>query len=162
MIRYRPVSIVDGLPCYEKPYDQIVKEVMSELLSCPMYGAFECEAKTAAKYVSEQQRKWYKGVCLPWLTNHEVINKNQESRFWWDDEVKRQCRGLDLLRQDVFFTQGLGGAKIPTGRLTITGVSVTNMRAFITEILAKSVDNNWGIAKPDKELSEKLKAKRPE
>ena len=157
MPTYRVINQFNGMPCYEKTVDAILDEVKASLLSCPLYGAFEFEAKTAAKYVSEQQRKWYKGICLPWLTNHEVINKNQESRYWWDDEVKSLCHGLALLRQDIFFTQGLGGQKIPTGRLTITGVSVANMRSFISEILAKSVEKNWGLAKPDKELREKPK-----
>jgi hypothetical protein len=86
---------------------------------------------------------------LPWLVKHD---ENQESTAWWDDEVKRLCNGLGLLKQDIFFTQDLSGRKFPIGRLTTSGVGMRNMTSFIEEILAMSVTKNWGIAPPDKDL----------
>lgn len=99
--------------------------------------------------ITDRQRRWYKGVCLPWLAKHD---ENQESTYWWDDEVKRLCSGLALLKPDVFFIQGVDGQKIPIGRLTTSGVGKRNMTAFIEEILAKSVEKGWGLAPPDADL----------
>ena len=133
------ISMVDELPCFEEPLDFIVGR---------MKMGWAMKILTPVEHITAQQRKWYKGICLPWLVNHEVINKNQESIAWWDMEVKKQCDGLNLLKME--YKEWFDGTV--TARLTTKGVGKNNMKAFISEILAKSVEKNWGVTKPDKEL----------
>lgn len=120
---------------------------MSEILGKLKHGG-GLKVLTPVEYITDQQRKWYKGVCLPWLMKHD---ENQESMEWWDTQVKRQCNGLGLLKKDIFFLDALNSV----GRLTTKGVGVKKMTEFIEEILAVSVTKNWGIAPPDKELRRK-------
>lgn len=137
---YEVIQMVDGQPCFEKPLDAILGELKAG-------GGIKL--LDPVDYITDRQRRWYKGVCLPWLAKHD---ENQESTYWWDDEVKRLCSGLALLKKDIYFMQGVDGQKIPIGRLTTSGVGKRNMTQFIEEILAKSVEMNWGIAPPDPEL----------
>jgi len=120
---------------------------MSEILGQLEQGG-GLKVLTPVEYITDQQRKWYKGICLPWLMKHD---ENQESREWWDMEVKSLCNGLGLLKKEIFFL-GYGNS---VGRLTTKGVGVKNMTQFIEEILAMSVTKNWGISPPDKELRKK-------
>lgn len=135
-----PVKSVNGIMTFPKP----LKEILSELKpggGIKILDPIEC--------ITDRQRRWYKGVCLPWLAKHD---ENQESTYWWDDEVKRLCSGLALLKKEIYFTQATGGQKIPIGRLTTSGVGKRNMTQFIEEILAKSVEKGWGVAPPDADL----------
>ena len=127
-------------PRFEKTYGDILMEVK------PGGGI---KLLDPVEFITDRQRRWYKGVCLPWLAKHD---ENQESTYWWDDEVKRLCSGLALLKKEIYFTQTTDGQKIPIGRLTTSGVGKKNMTAFIEEILAKSVEKGWGVAPPDKDL----------
>ncbi len=129
-------KIIDGQLAFRVPLDEILSQVQHG-------GALK--VLSPLEYHTDQQRKWYKGVCLPWL---EKNDENKESTAWWDWNVKRLCDGLNLLKKDIFmFSDGNS-----VGRLTTKGVSKKNMTAFIKEILAKSVELNWGVAPPDPEL----------
>ena len=121
---------------FEKP----LKEILSELKPG---GAIDI--LDPVKYVTAQQRKWYKGICLPWLVKHD---ENRESKAWWDMEVKKQCDGLNLLKME--YKEWFDGSV--TARLTTKDVGKKKMTAFIEEILAMSVEKGWGIAPPDKDL----------
>ena len=140
MKTYPVISMVNNQPCFEKPLEEILGE-LQQGGAIKLLDPIEC--------ITDRQRRWYKGVCLPHL---KKIDENQESTAWWDDEVKRQCNGLGLLKREIFFTQAFDGQKFPIGRLTTRGVGKKNMMQFINEILAKSVENNWGISPPDKDL----------
>jgi hypothetical protein len=142
MATYRSKHI-NGEPAFEVPMSDILAQVEDG-------GGLK--VLTPVEYVTDGQRKWYKGVALPWLVKHDP---NQESKDWWDTEVKRICNGLGLLKKQVYFIESIAGQKIPIGRLTTTGVGIRNMTQFIEEILAMSVTKNWGIAPPDKELRRK-------
>ncbi|MFA6281879.1 MAG: hypothetical protein WCY05_05205 [Candidatus Omnitrophota bacterium] len=136
MSTYQVKDIIDGEPTFEIPLKEILK-------NCKRGGAIQI--LDAVEYVTDQQRRWYKGICLPHLAKYD---ENQESIEWWDTEVKRLCGGLMFLKKEIFITDN--GLSI--GRLTTKGVGVGNMTAFVKEILAKSVEKNWGITPPDKEL----------
>ena len=140
MATYEVISMVGDQPTFSKPLHEILGELKQG-------GAIKL--LTPLESITDRQRRWYKDVCLPWLAKHD---QNRESTYWWDDEVKRLCSGLALLKSDIFFMQGVDGKKIPIGRLTTSGVGKRNMTAFIEEILAMSVTKNWGLAPPDKEL----------
>ena len=121
-------------------------DLVDILAECKEGGALK--VFTPLEYHTERQRAWYRGVAIPWLVKHD---ENKESVAWWDMEVKRECNGLKLLKKEIFMT--LDGVLV--GRLTIKEVGKKNMTAFIDEILAKSVEKNWGIAAPDPELRSK-------
>lgn len=130
------ITMVDNMPTFEKPINEI-------LSLCKMGGAIKI--LDPVERITEGQRKWYKGVCLPHLQKQD---ENKESLQWWDLEVKRQCDGLALLKRDIhIFEDG-----VPRGRLTTNGVGVRNMTKFIENILSKSVEKGWGLTPPDREF----------
>jgi len=131
-----PAKLIDGEPAFDVP--------LSEILGQIKHGG-ALRVLSPVEYITDQQRKWYKGVCLPWLVKHD---ENQESTAWWDMEVKKRCDGLNLLK--IEYRVWADGTI--TSRLTTKDVGKKKMTAFIEEILAKSVEMNWGIAPPDKEL----------
>ena len=140
MATYPVISIVNNQPTFEKSIIWILSE-LKQGGAIKILDPIEC--------ITDRQRRWYKGVCLPWLAKND---ENQESTYWWDDEVKRLCSGLALLKKEIYFTQTTDGHKIPIGRLTTSGVGKRNMTQFISEILAKSVEKGWGVSEPDKDL----------
>ena len=133
-------SIVDGQPTFAKPLNEILAEIKQG-------GALK--TLTEAEYITDQQRKWYRGICLPQLVKRD---ENGESLAWWDEEVKRKCSGLMYLKKEVFFFEDSMGNRCGIGRLTIKGVGKKNMTNFIEEILSKSVQFGWCVSPPDKEL----------
>ena len=140
MSTYPVISVIDGQPTFEKPLNEILKDLSQG-------GALK--TLTPLEYHTDRQRRWYKGICLPWLAKND---ENGETEGWWDTEIKKECNGLALLKKEIqFFEDGLGG-KIPVGRLTTKGVSKKNMTAFIEEILSKSLSKGWQIAPPDSDL----------
>lgn len=141
MPRYYPViSIIDNQPTFEVPLSEILSEIKRG-------GALK--VLDPLEYITDRQRRWYKGVALPWLAKHD---ENQESLAWWDDEVKRVCNGLEYLKKEIYFIETIEGHRVPIGRLTTKGVGIKKMTMFIEEILAMSVTKNWGLAPPDKDL----------
>ena len=130
----------DGLPTFRESLDLILR---------PLRLGGAIKTLTPLEAITDRQRRWYKGVCLPWLVKND---ENGEGLAWWDDEVKRVCSGLALLKKEIFFMQSDSGQKIPIGRLTTKGVGVKNMTLFIEEILSKSMEKGWDIAPPDPEL----------
>ena len=137
---YPAIDYVDNMATFSKPAMDIIAEV-------PRGGGLVVQ--TRAEYISDQQRKWYKGVCLPHLVKND---ENKNSKDWWDIEVKKKCNGLGLLKKQVFFTETFDGQLVSMGRLTIADVGRKNMSEFINEILAKSVEEKWGLVDPDAEL----------
>ena len=157
MKAYPVKSIIDGQPTFEKPMDVILAEVKEAILSCPHGGAFEFGKKNHVEYITERQRKWYKGICLPALAKAGSIKAdgNGEPAEWWDTEVKKQCDGLSLLNKEVFMWESAPGYRIPIGRLTTKGVGIKKMTAFIKMILSRSMDLGWNVAPPDPDLRKK-------
>ena len=137
---YPVKQIVDGMPTFERPMDDILAELR-------MGGAME--TLTPLRHITERQRRWYKGVCLRDLSKHD---ENAETVEWWDDEVKRECKGLSLLKKEVYFYQDITGNKIGIGRLTTKGVGKKNMTDFIEEILSVAMTKNWPITAPNPDL----------
>ena len=140
MPTYEVKSIVDGQPTFEKP----VSEIFADLKEG---GAVK--TLTPLEYITDQQRKWYKGICLRDLVKHD---ENGETKAWWDTEVKKVCNGLEYLKKEIFFFEDGAGGRFGVGRLTTRGVGKKNMTAFIEEILSKAVEKGWPIGAPDPEL----------
>lgn len=125
---------------FEKPIEEIAAEV-------PEGGALKI--LDPIEYITDRQRRWYKGICLRDLVKND---ENGETESWWDDEVKRECNGLGLLKQQIFFYSDQMGNKIGIGRLTTRNVGKRNMTAFIEQILSVSLVKGWDIAPPDPDL----------
>lgn len=143
MATYPVKTISNRGPSFEKPLDQILAELR-------LGGAIKI--LSAVDYITDAQRRWYKGVCLPALVR---ADENGETAEWWDTEVKRLCGGLAYLKKDIVFVKiGLadGAQTIGVGRLTTKGVGIRKMIAFIEEILSQATQRGWPVSAPDPEL----------
>lgn len=136
-------SFVDGQPTFEKKLNDILVELV-------VGGALQ--TLTPLEYITDRQRRWYKGVCLKQLVAQD---QNGETAAWWDEEVKKKCKGLEYLKKEIFFFEDSTGNRYGIGRLTTKGVGKRNMTNFIEEILSKSIQFGWNISPPDQELRRK-------
>ena len=136
-MEYGIVNIIDGQPTFEKPLSEIFKD-------CKKGGAIKI--LDPLEYITERQRKWYKGICLPYLAK---ASGDANATEWWDTEVKRRCNGLSLLKKEIFFIEDIMGNRIPIGRLTTKGVGKRNMRLFIDKILEQK---DWDVPPLNPEL----------
>ena len=136
-------AVIDGEPTCEKP----LKEILAELT---VGGALE--TLSPLKYITDRQRRWYKGVCLRDLVKND---ENGETKAWWDLKVKSECNGLAYLKKEgMGFELKLGDevTRVTIGRLTTKGVGKRNMTLFIEEILSKSMEKGWNVSPPDPDL----------
>ena len=140
MATHEVIAIINGEPTFEK----LLSEILAEL---KVGGAIKI--MTPLEHITDRQRRWYKGVCLPDLAKND---ENGETVGWWDDEVKRQCKGLALLKKEIYYYQDSIGGKIGIGRLTTKGVGKKNMTLFIEEILSQAMVRGWPIGAPDPDL----------
>ena len=139
MAKEFPITgVIDNLPTFAVTIDKIW-----ELCQCKKGGVFKYLSPLEA--ITDRQRRWYKGVCLPWLVKND---ENKETIEWWDMNVKRECSGLAYLKKKPYRMNDGTYA----GRLTTKGVGKKKMTLFIEEILAQSVARGWGVAAPDAEL----------
>ena len=136
----------DGKP--RAPWPKIYKE-------CAQHKHFVIKVLTETEYITERQRRWYKGVCLPHLVKND---ENGETTDWWDTEVKSKCKGLAYLKKEGIVVEIKLGDEITRttiGRLTTRGVGKKNMTNFIEEILSQSSARGWDISPPDENLRRK-------
>ena len=137
---YQVISMVNGQPTFEKPLQSI-------LGGLERGGAIKI--LSPLEHHTDRQRRWYRGICLPELVRND---ENGETVGWWDQEIKKECNGLALLKKEIFFIDDGTGGRIGVGRLTIKGVGKRNMTLFIEEILSKSLSKGWNISPPDSDL----------
>ena len=137
---YQVISMVDGQPTFEKPLQAI-------LGGLERGGAIKI--LSPLEHHTDRQRRWYRGICLPELVRND---ENGETVGWWDQEIKKDCNGLALLKKEIFFIDDGTGGRVGVGRLTIKGVGKRNMTLFIEEILSKSLSKGWNISPPDSDL----------
>jgi len=149
MPTHEVISIIDGEPTFKTPINEILAAVKEEMLKCEHGEVFEYKRLSHIKYITDRQRRWYKGVCLRDLVKND---ENGETKGWWDTEVKKHCNGLALLKKEIFFIDDGSGGRIGIGRLTTKGVGKRCMTAFIEEILSKSMARGWNIGSPDPDL----------
>ena len=146
MPTYTVQHVTDEGPTFEQP----VKEIFAE-----MGPGWALKVMTPAEYITDRQRRWYKGVCLRDLVKND---ENGETEAWWDEHVKRVCNGLAYLKKEgmVADIQIAGeSTKIHFGRLTTKGVGRRKMTAFIEEILSQAMQRGWPVSPPDPELRAK-------
>ena len=134
MATHQVKSLIDGQPTFEKPLNEILGELV-------VGGAIK--TLTPLEHHTDRQRRWYKGICLRDLVRHD---QNGETMGWWDTEVKKECKGLALLKKDIFFIDDAAGGRMGIGRLTTVGVGKKNMTLFIEEILSKSMEKGWNVS----------------
>jgi hypothetical protein len=128
------MDIVDGLPCFEEPLQDILK-------TCKRGGAIKI--MTPVEYHTDQQRKWYRGVCLKYLSewNGDTVDE-------WDMRLKAMCGGDSLLKKELIY---LGPGSF-CQRLTIKGVGKKRFTQFIENILSKAIEMEWPVDPPDPKL----------
>lgn len=143
MPTYPVIGIKNGEPVFDKPLSEILVEVK-------FGGALR--TLTPLEYITDRQRRWYKGVCLRDLVKND---ENGETKAWWDLEVKSKCNGLAYLKKEgIDFELKLGDevTRVTIGRLTTKSVGKKNMTLFIEEILSQSMSRGWNIGAPDPDL----------
>lgn len=134
MPTYQVQSIVEGQPTFEKPLSEILADLK-------IGGAIKTLSQL--EYHTDQQRKWYKGVCLTALSDWSGDTKDE-----WDLKLKALCNGIELLKTETIY---LGLSKT-CKRLTIIGVGKKNLTQYIENVLSKSVEMDWPVTPPDPEL----------
>lgn len=130
------VVLVDGQPTFSKPLAEILAEIEHG-------GAIKI--LTPLAYHTDQQRKWYRGICLKGLSDWSGDTCNE-----WDLRLKAACGG-DLLKQETIYL-GQGGS---IQRQTIVGVGKKNMTDYIENILSKAIEMDWPVTPPESELRSK-------
>ena len=137
-------TMPDQPPRFKKTYGEIMMEV-------PVGGALR--VLTPLEYYTHRQRAWYRGICLPGLSawNGDTIQK-------WDERLKKECHGKDLLKMEYWELQD--GTML--ARLTIKNVGKRKMTQFIQEILDKAQEKKWPIVAPDPDLRKKPKIDAPD
>ncbi len=140
MPTYPVISITSEGPTFSEPLTSILSGLKPG-------GAIR--TLSPLEFITDAQRRWYKGVCLPALVRWD---ENGETAGYWDVEVKKLCKGLDYLKKEIFFVETGLGERIPIGRLTTKGVGKMNMTLFIEEILSQAMQRGWPVPPPDPEL----------
>lgn len=134
MTTYQVKSMVDGLPTFEKP----LQEILSEL----EYGG-AIKLLSPAEYITTQQIAWWKGVLLPALAKD-----SGDSVGYWETKLKLAVLPDDFapyyvpLRKQVF-------PIIPS----ITKLSKKKMNILIEGSVDKC--HEWGfewVTLPDEDL----------
>ncbi|KKN39455.1 hypothetical protein LCGC14_0743250 [marine sediment metagenome] len=134
MPTHQIIDVINGQPTFEKKLDEI-------FLDCKKGGAIKI--LSPLDYHTDQQRKWYRGVCLKGLSDW-----NGNTPGEWDLVLKALCSGSELLKkEDVLLPD-----RETCIRLTIVGVGKKNMTAFIENILSKAIEMDWPVTPPDPEL----------
>lgn len=127
------IGMTDDGPTFEKTLPEIVADMK-------MGGALK--KLTAVEYHTDQQRKWYKGVCLRGLSDWTGDTPGE-----WDLKLKILCGGGLLKKETIYIGDGK-----TCERLTIVGVGKRNLTQFIENILSKSIEMDLHITPPDAEL----------
>ena len=122
-----------GQPAFDKP--------LNELLAKIEIGD-ELRRITAAESITDRQRRWYRGVCLPELA------RNGDTVDEWDLRLKASCNGNELLKKEQIYL----GNGVSVTRLSISGVGKKNMTAFIENVLSECLRQDWPVLPPDAEL----------
>lgn len=132
MPTYR-VEIIDSQPAFCKPLMEILGELEHG-------GAIKI--LSPLEYHTDQQRKWYKGVCLKGLSDW-----NGDTADEWDLRLKGLCGVNVLKKESIYFSHGMTAQ-----RMTIVGVGKKNMTEFIENILSKAIEMEWPVTPPDPDL----------
>ncbi len=139
MPTYQVRSVIDGEPTFKKPLNEILADLK-------MGGALK--TLSPLEYHTDQQRKWYKGVCLRGLSDWSGDTPDE-----WDLRLKALCNGNELLKKELI---QFADSKFCT-RLTIVGVGKKNLTAFIENVLSKAIEMDWPVTAPDPELRKDVK-----
>jgi len=130
-------QIIDNMPTFDKPIESILAGLKTG-------GALQ--VLDAEEYITEQQRRWVKGVLLPALAKD-----TGDSKEYWETKLKL------AVMPDRFkpFYIPMGKQVFPVIP-SITILSKNQMGEFIEGSVAKC--HEWGIlwvTLPDKELRKK-------
>ncbi len=138
MSTYPVITTVDGIPAFSKPLNEILAELKEG-------GALEI--LTPAEYITEQQRKFWKGVLLPALAKDSGDTVTE-----WESRLKLAVLPDDFQPVTVN-VDGIDMVFIPS----VTKLSKKKMNILIEGSVAQC--HKWGImwvTLPDKELRKNI------
>lgn len=109
------------------------------------YPRFAIKVMNDDEWITDRQRRWYKGICLKGLSDW-----NSETVDEWDYRLKVEC-GSEIFKMLEFEYEG----KTFFRPQSITSISKKSMTDFIENILSKSITMDWPVYPPDPDLRKK-------
>lgn len=109
---------------------------------CAKYPKFVIKVMNENDYITDRQRRWYKGICLK-----ELSDWNGDTVDEWDYRLKVEC-GAEIFTMLSF---EYGGMKYWRPE-SITSKSKKQMTQFIENILSKAITDDWPVDPPDPDL----------
>ena len=114
-------------------------------LEAAKYPRFAIKVMNEDEWITDRQRRWYKGICLKGLSdwNGDTVDE-------WDYRLKTEC-GSEIFKMLEYEFEG----KRFFRPQSITSISKKNMTDFIENILSKSITMDWPVYPPDPDLRKK-------
>jgi len=94
------------------------------------------------EYITDRQRRWYRGVCLKGLSDW-----NGDTVDVWDYRLKTEC-GAEIFKMLKFEYNG----QVYYRPESITGKTKNQMTQFIENILSWAISKEWPVYPPDPDL----------
>lgn len=134
MPTYEVISMIDGEPTFKKP----LKEILAELT---VGGALK--TLSPLEYITDRQRRWFKGVLLPALAND-----SGDSVMYWETKLKLAVMPDQFQPQFIAY-----GKQVFSFVPSITILSKRGMNLLIEGSVDKC--HEWGflwVTLPDPDL----------
>lgn len=106
------------------------------------YPRFAIKVMNEDEWITDRQRRWYKGVCLK-----ELSDWNGDTVDEWDYRLKVEC-GAEIFKMLKFQY----GDMVYWRPESITSKRKKQMNQFIENILSKSITECWPVYPPDPDL----------
>lgn len=106
------------------------------------YSRFGISVFSWDEYITDRQRRWYKGVCLKGLSewNGDTVDE-------WDYRLKIEC-GSEIFKVIKYQY----GDMVYWKPESIANKTKKQMTEFIENILSKAITENWPVYPPDPDL----------
>lgn len=106
------------------------------------YPRFAIKVMNEDEWMTDRQRRWFKGVCCKGLSEW-----NGETLDEWSDRLKGEC-GSEIFKLIDYEIAGIKRFRFES----ITTKSKKQMTEFIENILSKSITMDWPVYPPDPDL----------
>lgn len=106
------------------------------------YSRFAIKVMNEDEWMTDRQRRWYKGICLKGLSDW-----NGDTEDEWDYRLKVEC-GSEIFKVLKFEYEGM----VYWRPESITVKSKKQMTEFIENILSRAITMDWPVYPPDPDL----------
>lgn len=111
-------------------------------LEAAKYHRFAIKVMNEDEWITDRQRRWYKGICLKGLSdwNGDTVDE-------WDYRLKVEC-GAEIFKMLNFQY----GDLVYYRPQSITSKSKKQMTQYIENILSRAITEDWPVYPPDPDL----------